>query len=174
METRSEELARQFETANNELITLVGQLNSEQWNARCPGQDWTVAQAACHLAEDHAVLAGFVRLVAEGQPLPYFEAADVHQINAEQVARNGDCTREQVLELLRTNGASAAAMVREFTDEHLTTAASPPETHAFRVMDGLHEHLTVEHAIRTGLIGHLHEHGPRILSAVYPSLTAAH
>jgi hypothetical protein len=133
-----------------------------------------VGQAACHLAEDHAVLAGFIGLVAGGQPLPYFEAADVHKINADQVARNADCTTEHVVELLRTNGASAAAMVRGFTDEHLAAAASLPEPHAFRVMDGLPESLTVEHAIQTGLIGHLHEHGARILSAVYPSLTAGH
>jgi uncharacterized damage-inducible protein DinB len=92
METRAEDLARQFETANNELITVVERLSEDQWNARCPGQDWTVAQAACHLAEDHAVLTGFIGLVAGGQPLPYFEADDVHQINNEQVARNAECT----------------------------------------------------------------------------------
>jgi hypothetical protein len=79
-----------------------------------------------------------------------------------------------VLELLRTNGSSASAMVRGFTDKQLAAAASLPERHAFRVMDDLPESLTVEHAIQTGLIGHIHEHGPRILSAVYPSLTAGH
>ena len=171
MTNRSEELAREFEKANDELIALVERLDERQWQAVC-AEGWTVAQAACHIADDHAVLAGFVRLIAEGEPFPDFDAEAVHQINADQVARNADCTTEYVMQLLRSSGAGAAAMIRGFTDAQLDSAVSLPAPHAFRVMDNLPERLMASHAIEGGLIGHFREHGWSILSAAYPALSA--
>jgi hypothetical protein len=171
MTTRAEQLARQFEMANDELIALIERLDERQWRFVC-AEGWTVAQAACHIADDHAVLAGFVRLIAGGGPLPDFDAEAVHQLNAEQSARNADCTTEHVLQLLRSNGAGAAAMIRGFEDTHLDAAVSVPASHAFRVMDNLPERLTASLAIEAGLIGHFKEHGWSILSAAYPALAA--
>ena len=170
MSMRAQDLARQFEDANNELIALVERLDEEQWRARCV-EGWTIGQAACHLADDVAVLADFVQTIADGQPLPDFGPEAVHQINAEQAARNAGCTKEHVLGLLRSNGANAASMIRGFTDSHLDSAVSVPESHAFRVMDNLPERLTAVRAIEAGLIGHFREHGPSILSAAYPALS---
>jgi hypothetical protein len=171
MNTRTEELAQRFDKANNEFIGLIERLDERQWQARCAAEGWTVAQAACHLAEDHAVLADFVKLPADGKPLPDFTLEAVHQMNAEQAARNATCTKQQVIQLLRENGAAAAAMVRELTDAQLDNAISVPASHPFRVLDNLPERLTPVMGIEAGLIGHISEHGSSILVAAFPALT---
>lgn len=171
MTTRSEEFAVRFEKADSEFIALIERLEEDQWRARCSAEGWTVAQAAAHLAEDHPVLADFVQLAADGKPLPDFTVEAVHQMNAEQSARNANCTKDQVIQLLRTNSEAAAALVRGLTDEQLENAISVPASHPFRVLEGLPERLTPPIAIEAGLIGHFREHGSSIIEAAFPALT---
>ncbi|HEV8575427.1 MAG TPA: maleylpyruvate isomerase N-terminal domain-containing protein [Dehalococcoidia bacterium] len=172
MTNRSEEFAARFEEANNEFIALIERLDETQWRSRCSAEGWTVAQAACHLAEDHPVLADFAQLAADGKPLPDFTVEAVDQMNAEQAGRNANATKEQVIHLLRTNGAAAAAVVRGLTDAQLDNAISVPASHPFRVLENLPERLTSPIAIEAGLIGHFREHGASILEAAFPALTA--
>ena len=170
MTTRAENLADQFEKANDQFIALIERLNEGQWRARCSAEGWTVAETACHLAEDHRVLADFVQLVVDGKALPDFTVDGLHQMNAEQAARNANCTKDQVLQLLRTNGAAALAIVRGLTDVQLNHAIKVPASHPFRVLDNLPERLTPTIGIEAGLIGHIQEHGSSILAASFPAL----
>ncbi|HEV8573604.1 MAG TPA: maleylpyruvate isomerase N-terminal domain-containing protein, partial [Dehalococcoidia bacterium] len=142
MTTRSEQLAQEFKKANNEFIALIERLDKRQWRARCAAEGWTVAVAAYHIGEDAPLLVDFAQMVANGKPLPDFTVDAVDSMNGEQAARNANCTKQQVLELLRRNGAEAASALRGLTDAQLDNAVLLPDYHPIRVLDGLQERVS--------------------------------
>lgn len=121
----------------------------------CPEECWSVGVVAHHIAEDHALLAGFVRQLAEGEPLPDLTAAQIDAMNAERAQACADCTRDETLALLRRHGANAAALVRGLSEIQLD------RTGAF-----FGQRLTTEQLIEGILIGHIVEHGRSIRQAL--------
>jgi uncharacterized damage-inducible protein DinB len=155
MSKRGEELANRFEAANREIISTVEKCSDAQWRTRCAGETWSVGVVAHHVAESHAGIARIIQTVAAGQPLPQITTEMIDERNAQHARQHANCTKEETLELLRKNGASAVAAVRGLSDEQLqrsgTLRAGP---------------MTAEQVVERILIGHAQGHLASIRAAI--------
>ena len=157
MSERARALADRLEQATDEMIAVVEQTSDADWQADCPNEGRTVGVTAHHLAGGLKAIAGWVHGIATGQPAAAVSWETVHQANARHAERYASVTREETLELLRTNGAAAVQMVRGLGDEQLDRAV---EVFAG---DGT---ITAEQLIENNLIGHVQGHLANVRQAV--------
>jgi uncharacterized damage-inducible protein DinB len=155
MSERARSYAERLEQVNRDLIATVERLSDSEWRTPTSGEGWSAGVVAHHVAENHHALSGLVQLVANGQPLPNFTWDAIHQGNAEHARKHARTTKAETLELLRTNGAAAAAAVRGLTDAQLDRGAS--------LMGGT---MTAAELIERILIGHVVQHHDSIRGVV--------
>jgi hypothetical protein len=62
-------------------------------------------------------------MIVEGQKLPEMTMEQIDEANAQHAKEHADCTKEEVLTLLKQNGAAFSDYVSELTDEELDRAA---------------------------------------------------
>jgi DinB superfamily len=122
MGQRAQALAEQFERVNARVTAFVERCSEADWRAPCRDEGRPVAVVAYHIAAGHRYTVAIARAGATGQaPPPWVgmtrEAGN--HINARQAAEHDDCTTEEVLVLLRRNGAVAAEFLRGLSDEQL-------------------------------------------------------
>lgn len=147
MSDRSEALAAQFEQVNSRMIAAVQQCSTLDWRKLCAGEERTVGVIAHHAATSHLGVMGFIQLIAAGEPLPELSEDVLNQGNALHAIEHADCTPQEVLGLLHSNGITVATYVRGLNDEqldHLSTLFG--------------EQRSVQEVTEYLLIGHVHEH----------------
>ena len=156
MGERSEALAKRFEQINGDLIELVESLSTDEWQATCKGETWSVGVTAHHIAYDQAHIVEWFQAIANGRPLPPAAPGGLDASTARHAAEHASCTKEETLDLLRRDGEAAARAVRELTDEQLDRQAP--------VTDG-RPALTAGGVIERILMGHVLGHGASIRAA---------
>ena len=122
MSQRAKELAERLTAFNGEIIAFVENCSDEDWTKVCSGEQWSVGVVARHLAAGHYGVLNLVKLVVSGEPLPDITMEAIDQMNAEHAEEHADCTRAEVLSLLRENGSSIAEYVAGLGDEDLDRA----------------------------------------------------
>lgn len=157
MGERVEELASRFETINNDVISFVESCSDADWQKRTAEEAWPVGVVARHIAVSHAPLAGIAKLLATSQPVPGITMDMANHNNAEHAQQHADCTKAEVIEMLREHGAAAANTVRSLRDEDLGNSA--PVALFDRVM-------TAEQMIKNVLIWHARSHLQNMKDAV--------
>ena len=116
---RAGTLARQFEEANAEMIAAVEASDDRAWAAVSSETGWPASFAAWHVADSHAGLTQLVQAIANEQPLPPLTRDMINQGNDQNFASHPSPEKNEVLDLLRKNGAAAIAALQGFTDEQL-------------------------------------------------------
>jgi hypothetical protein len=159
MMAKGADLAERFEQSNEDFIRKLEGLSDEQWAKACEETGWPVGVTAHHVAEDHAVLAQLIRGVASGANIPPITPQGLDTMNAEHARRAADVTRDQTVQLARTNGAQAAEMLRGLTDEQLQNTITFGTPAGDQVM-------TAEAVAQNVLVGHMGMHLPMIEKAV--------
>jgi uncharacterized damage-inducible protein DinB len=148
MSQRSQALVNRFERASQEMIATVERCSDAHWTTKTSSEAWSVGVVAHHVAQGHEAIAGFVKMIATGQPLPPLTMDTLHQMNAEHAKQYANCTKAETLALLRKNAAAAAGILRELSDEQLDRSApvlgGPP--------------MTAEQMVEQVLVGHMQEH----------------
>ena len=119
MSSRAQELAAQFERANEELIAAIGRCSDERWTARCADTGWTAAVQADHLGAVHAFPTDYIGRIARGEEVAPLPIAVIEQENEKRAARQANVSREEAIALLQENGATMAALIRGLSDEQL-------------------------------------------------------
>jgi hypothetical protein len=157
MGERAEALARRFEQANGEMITLVEQTSEPAWRLHCEDEGWSVGVTAHHVAANHLLILDSTRALVNGTALPTNTVELSDQFNADHARRHTGCTREETVELLRRNGDTVAAFIRGLNDEQLDQCATIP-------FFG-NAVWTTEQWIENILIGHAGMHMPSIRAA---------
>lgn len=156
MSARAQALADDFEHENDELIRLVEGLSDAQWATRTEAEGWTVAAVARHVAAGIGIIRTRVQAVAAGQPPGFPSVDEIHASNADDAIQYATVPRAEVLELLRTNGAALASLVRGLSDAQLDRSLALPNGQT----------TTLAGLVGTGLVGHLRSHGGSIRAAV--------
>jgi hypothetical protein len=152
MSARSAALATRLEQANQEVIDVVAGAQDDKMADTCPAEGWTAAALGSHIGFSHVgIVEGLVKPVVEGRPLPPVTMSDFAEGNAKHALEHSAMPRDQVLTLLRDNGATAAAYVRSLSDDDLDRTATLP------VMGD--RPVTAEQVIEMILIGHPVAHG---------------
>lgn len=149
MGARAEELARKFDESCREFTKVVEGLSDADWKKVTAAEKWPVGCVAHHVAGGHARISGLLQMFAKNQPLPKLTRDIINENNAKHLAEHGHPDKADTLELFRTNGAKASAVVRGLSDAELdrsgTVLADIPV-------------MTVQQAIDGILINHVHEH----------------
>jgi hypothetical protein len=152
MSTRAEALAQQLEQINQECIDAVASAENGGLSVICPTEGWTAAALGAHIGFGHkGILEGLIKPAIEGREVPPFKMSDFDEPNAKFAAENAAMPQEQVIELLREQGAQAVAYVRALSDDDLdrATTLSPAGD----------QPVTAQQVIEWVLIGHPAEHG---------------
>ncbi len=119
---RAEELARQFEQLNDEVIAFVESCDEGTWKAQCAGEERCVGAVAQHVADAHRAGSRWVRATVAGQPITV-TVDDIHTSNAQAAAASANRSQSEVADALRRHGATAASTVRGLSDEDLARSA---------------------------------------------------
>jgi hypothetical protein len=154
MSQRAEALAQRFEDANNALIEIAQSCTPEQWTAHSRPENCSVAALTYHVALAHPFLLNVAQSLANDQPARLLDRETLDKVNAENARTNAQGELQGAVDLLRRNGAEAAAAVRALSDEQLD------RSQAFAAMGGAV--LTTEAFIQNVLIGHPQQHGQSI------------
>jgi uncharacterized damage-inducible protein DinB len=157
MSARAQELAEQFERANEELIAAISRCSDEGWKARCADTGWTAAVQADHLGAGQAFIADRIGRIARGEaddPLPM---AVIEQANEQRAGERAGCSREEAIAQLRENGAAMAAMIRGLSDEQLARTGKIVAEVPSQSVEGWIAYLS---------IGEIERHGGRLREAV--------
>jgi hypothetical protein len=151
MSARAEELATRLEAVNHDAIDAVLNANGNLGRP-CPDEGWTAAAVGAHIGYSYpGIVEGLIKPIVAGREVRPFSLADFDAPNAEQAAANAAMPRDQLLALLRDNGASAVAYVRSLSDDDLDRLTTRP-------MLG-DRPLTAGQVIEMVLIGHAAGHG---------------
>ena len=119
MSQRAAELAERFRVFNNEVISLVENCSEENWRKACSGEKWTVAVVAHHLAADHYGALDLAKMIVAGEPLPQLSMEIIDQMNARHAQEHVDCTKSEVLSILRRQGSAVVDYVGGLSETDL-------------------------------------------------------
>ena len=150
MSARAQTLAEQFEQVNQEAIAAVEACDDGAWRAVSTAEGWPAAFTAWHIGDGHATIMGLITTVANGQPPPPVTAAMLDARNAANLAEHATCSRQDVLHLLRQNGAATTNAIRGLSDEQLDRTA------VLELFGGTP--LSVQQLVEGVLIGHARHH----------------
>ena len=145
MNVRANELASQFQRANDDVIAFVSSCDDTTWNMPCEGEGWSIGGVAAHIADGHRSIVGWVRDIVAGRPITVTRD-ELNQANAARAAANATRSREEILAALRARGAAAVESVRALSDDELA------RTGAFGVAGGAA--FSAEQLIERTLTGH--------------------
>jgi hypothetical protein len=155
---RAEALAQRLEQGIDALIAFANTLSDAQWQTPIPKDGRKVGVVVHHVASVFPIEIELAQVLAKGQPIAGVSWDDVHAMNAKHAQENDAVTRQQAIELLRTNSAEAAAAIRAFTDAQLEAAAT---NSLYADAPLTCQHMLEDHAVR-----HCFHHLAKIRAAV--------
>ena len=149
--TRAAELAAEFEAAQDEFIALLESLTDDQWRAKGTNyptqmnnedEGRSVAVIAHHVASTGPFTMGRIQDTLAGRTLT---PVNITQMSADHARENRDCSRNEVLSLLRESKPKIADAIRPIPDDRLDQAMPTPTgaqmTIAFRIQAILTGHI---------------------------------
>jgi uncharacterized damage-inducible protein DinB len=156
MSERAEDLAMRFEQVNDNLVAAVEAASDAEWRHVTPAEGWSVGVTARHVAVAHLGVTSIVKAIVDGDEIPNLDSLDDY--NAKHALEHANCTKAEVLSLLKSNGTTVATYLRSLTDEQLDRSAplafaGGADTSALQMIEG-------------AVIGHPKEHLASIKSAM--------
>lgn len=149
MGARAESLAKQYEAKAAEMTDTINKLSDADWKKTTAAEKWSVGVTAHHVAGAHEPIAGIAKTVASGQSLPNFTMGMLDEMNAKHAKDFAGCTKAETLELHRKGVATAAALVRGFSDAELDQSGT--------VLAGMPA-MTTQQVVENVLINHIDDH----------------
>jgi hypothetical protein len=122
MNGRAGALAERLERGADALAELALSLTAIEWNTPLPRDGRKVGVIVHHVASVYPLEIQLALKVADRHRISGVTMDDVHAMNAKHAVEFETISREQAVDLLRRNSASAAAAIRGLTDEQLAHA----------------------------------------------------
>lgn len=119
MSQRTKELVERFTAFSNDFIAFVESCTVEDWQKVCGGEQWTVGVVAHHVAAGHYGAIDLVRMIVAGEAMPEITMEAIDQMNAQHAKEHANCTKEEVLALLRENGSAFAGYLEGLSEADL-------------------------------------------------------
>jgi hypothetical protein len=159
--TRSAQLAEQFEAAHDEFIGLIESLDDEQWHR--PGKNFPrrlddedegrpLGVIAHHVATNGDWIMQRIQTMLAGGPL---SPVNMRVINSEHAREHADVTKDEVLRLLRASKSRIAEAVRAIPDNQLDIQRDTPAGP-----------MSAAQRVEKVLIGHMQQHQGSIEAAL--------
>jgi hypothetical protein len=159
--TRSAQLADQYESAHDEFFRLVESLNTDQWHLagknfpqRIDNEDEgrPLGVIAHHVATNGDWITERIQTMLVGGPLA---PVNMREINSEHARSHANVTKDEVLRLLRASKGRIANAVRAIPDDQLDIQRSTPAGP-----------MSAAERVEKVLIGHLKQHQGSIETAI--------
>jgi hypothetical protein len=157
MQTQTAELLTRYTQELKAVLATVEPLPDAALRRRSPENQCSAAALAAHIAGVHANVAGWVKLIVAGEPLPALTMADIDRNNAEQAALNDGLSKDEALTRLRAGGAAMTAALDGLRDDDLARSA------AFTLAGG---EINVQTLVEQAVIAHTQEHLASLRAAV--------
>lgn len=119
MSRRSQDLAERLRAFNDEIIEFVENCSDENWRKVCPWEQWTVGVAARHIGAGHYSAIGLAKMILDGEKLPELTMRQIADMANRHALEHADCSRPEVLDILRKEGRAAAQFVAGLDDSEL-------------------------------------------------------
>ena len=123
MSKRTNALAERLEQGARALAAFASELTDTEWQTAVPKDGRKVGVIVHHVASVYPLEIQLAQVLAEGKPLEGVTWNAVHEMNAGHAKDQNAITKEEALDLLRRNSATAAAAIRALSDEQLDRAA---------------------------------------------------
>ncbi|MCE5336436.1 MAG: DinB family protein [Desulfobacteraceae bacterium] len=122
----SNELSERLEAFNNEVIAFVEQCSEHDWTRICRPEDWPVGVTARHIGAGHYEVIKLAEMIRDGKKLPQLSMDDITAMANRHAAEHADCTKPEVIEVLRVNGKKLAEFVKGLSESDLGKSAYFP------------------------------------------------
>jgi hypothetical protein len=119
MGQRAKELSERFMSFYNEVIAFVEKCSDENWEKVTSGEKWPVGVVARHIAAGHYGAFDIAKMIVDGKQLPELTMEAIDQGNAQHAKKHANCTKDEVLGILREKGSSIAEYVAGLDDADL-------------------------------------------------------
>jgi hypothetical protein len=106
-------------SVNNDMISFVENCPDDVWQKVTSGEQWPVGVVAHHVAAGHYGILDWAKMIVTGVALPELTMDAIDQINTKHAEEHVNCTKSEVLGLLKQNGSSIIRFVAELDDEKL-------------------------------------------------------
>jgi hypothetical protein len=120
---RANALAERLEQGARALEAFAVTLTADQWRTPVPHDGRAIGVVVHHVATMYPLEIQLAQQLAAGSPIAGVTWDVVNDINAKHAKEHGATTKDEALELLRTNSAAAAAAIRALSDDELERAA---------------------------------------------------
>ena len=149
MGAKGEALAKQFEGKVRDAVAVLEKISDADWKKVTANEKWPVGVTAHHAATAFGAVAGMASALASGQSRGELSMAKLDEMNATHAKDHASCTRAETIALLQKNATTAAAVLRNLSDDQLAKSGivltdAPP--------------MSVEQIVTGGLILHLDDH----------------
>jgi len=158
MSKRSYELARRLELGAIALEAFASSLTEFEWQSRVPGDGRKIGVVVHHVASMYPIEIQVAQTLAKGAAIEGITPDVINKINADHAKKFDGVTKEEAIDLLKQNSASAAAAIRALTDDELDQSA-PVSLNA-------NAPLTCQFIIEDHAVRHSYHHLARIRAAL--------
>ena len=119
MNQRAKKMAERLRAFADDVIAFVEGCSEKDWKKVCTAEEWPVGVTARHIGAGHFEAVGLVRMLVSGQKLPEITMEQLVGMANEHARRNAECTKEEVLGVLRRNGKALVDYVAGLSDAEL-------------------------------------------------------
>ncbi len=119
MSQKAKNLAERLRAFTDDVIGFVEGCSDENWRKVLATEEWTVGVTARHIGAGHFEAVGLARMMVKGEKLPEFTMEQLVEMANAHARQHAGCTREEVLEVLRRNGAALVDYVAGLSDAEL-------------------------------------------------------
>jgi hypothetical protein len=155
---RSNALADRLEQGARALASFVSTLTEAQWQTRVPKDGRKVGVIVHHVASMYPLEIQLAQILAAGKPVVGVTMDAVNEMNATHAREHDAVTKEEALDLLARNSATAAVAIRALSDEQLD--------HAAPVSLNSDAPLTCQFLLEDHAVRHSYHHAARVRAAL--------
>jgi hypothetical protein len=119
MSQKAKALAGRLQAFSDEVVAFVEGCSEKNWKKTCEKEQWPVGVTARHIGAGHFEAIELARMIVKGEKLPEFTMEQLVAMANEHARQHAACTREEVLEILRRNGAALVGYVSGLSDAEL-------------------------------------------------------
>ena len=119
MSQRAKQLSERLRAFTDEVIAFVEGCSEKSWKKVCTAEQWPVGVTARHIGAGHFEAVNLARMIVNGEKLPEITMDQLVGMANEHARQHAECTREEVLGVLRRNGAALADYAAGLSDAEL-------------------------------------------------------
>ena len=119
MNRRAKKLAERLRAFVDDVNAFVEGCSEKDWKKVCTAEEWPVGVTARHIGAGHFEAVDLARMIVSGRKLPEITMEQLAGMANEHARRHAECTREEVLDVLRRNGAALVDYVAGLSDAEL-------------------------------------------------------